>query len=62
MKRSQLKIIANSKCKEIYRKQRSLVVNLGKAERKKFLNSLSMENDSEPFWKTSKPFFFKKKE
>ena len=47
MKRFQLKGIANKTGKDIglhnFRKQRNLVVNLNKKEKKKFLNSLSME-------------------
>ena len=35
MKRSQLKIIANSKCKDKVPKQRSLVVNLGKKKKER---------------------------
>ena len=61
MKRSQLKRIANKTGKDIdlynFRKQRKLVVNLNKKEKKKFLNSLSIENDSKPFWETCKPYF-----
>ena len=47
MKRFQLKSIANKMNKDIdlynFRKQQNLVVNLNKKEKKKFLNSLSME-------------------
>ena len=64
MKRSQLKITANKTSKDInlykFRKQGNLVVNLNKKEKKKFLNSLSIGNDSKPFWETCKPFFSKK--
>ena len=53
MKRSQLKSIANKSGKDIglynFQKQRNLVVNLNKKEKKKFLNSLSIENDSKSF-------------
>ena len=53
MKRSQLKSIANKAGKDIdlykLRKQRNLVGNLNKKEKKTFLNSLSIENDSKPF-------------
>ena len=53
MKRSQLKSIANKTGKDInlqnFRKQSNLVVNLKQKEKKKFLNSLSIENDSKPF-------------
>ena len=53
MKRFQLKGIANKTGKDIglhnFRKQRNLVVNLNKKEKKKFLSSLSMENDSNLF-------------
>ena len=59
MKRSQLKSIVNKAGKDIdlykLRKQRNLVVNLNKKEKKTFLNSLSIENDSKPFWETCKP-------
>ena len=59
MKRSQLKSIANKAGKDIdlykLRKQRNLVANLNKKEKKTFLNSLSIENDSKPFWETCKP-------
>ena len=55
MKRSQLKSIVN---KDIalhnFQKQRNLVVNLNKKEKKKFLNSLLLENDSKLFWETCK--------
>ena len=64
MKRSQLKSIANKSGKDIglynFQKQRNLVVNLNKKEKKKFLNSLSIENDSKSFWETCKPYFFNK--
>ena len=64
MKRSQLKIIANKTSKDIdlykFRKQGNLVVNLNKKEKKEFLNSLSIGNDSKPFWETCKPFFSNK--
>ena len=54
MKRSQLKSIGNKTGKDIdlykFRKQRNLVVNINKKEKKKFLNTLSIENDSKPFW------------
>ena len=64
MKRSQLKSIANKTGKDIdlhkFRKQRNLVVNLNKKEKKKFLNSLSIENDRKPFWETCKPYFSNK--
>ena len=54
MKRFQLKSIANKMNKDIdlynFRKQQNLVVNLNKKEKKKFLNSLLIENDSKPFW------------
>ena len=43
-----------------FRKQRNLAVNLNKKEKKKFLNSLSIENDSKPFWETCKPCFSNK--
>ena len=51
MKRSQSKSIANETGKDMmdlykFQKQRNLVVNLNIKEKKKFLNSLSMENDS----------------
>ena len=53
MKRSQLKSIANKTGKDIdlhkFRKQRNLVVNLNEKEKKNFLYSFSIENDSEPF-------------
>ena len=53
MKRSQSKSIANKAGKDIdlykLRKQRNLVGNLNKKEKKTFLNSLSIENDSKPF-------------
>ena len=64
MKRSQLKSIANKTCKDTdlykFRKQRNLVVNLNKKEKKKFIISLSIENDSKPFWETCKPYFSKR--
>ena len=64
MKRSQLKSIANKTGKDIdlhkFRKQRNLDVNLNKKEKKKFLNSLSIENDIKPFWETCKPYFSSK--
>ena len=54
MKRSQLKSIVNKTGKDIdlykFRKQRNLVVNINKKEKRKFLNTLSIENDSKPFW------------
>ena len=43
-----------------FRKQRNLVVNLTIKEKKKFLNSLSVENDSNLFWETCKPYFSNK--
>ena len=53
MKRFQLKGIANKTGKDIglynFRKQRNLIVNLNKKEKKKFQNSLSMENASNLF-------------
>ena len=59
MKRSQLKSIAIKTGKDIdlynFWKQRTLLVNLNKKEQKKFLNSLSIQNDSKPFWETCKP-------
>ena len=59
MKIPQLKKIANKTGKDIglynFRKQRNRVVNLNKKEQNKFLNSLSIENDSKPFWETCKP-------
>ena len=55
MKRSQLKSITNKIGKDIslhnYPKQRNLVVNLNKKEKKKF---------SKPFWETCKPYFSNK--
>ena len=64
MKRSQLKSIANKSGKDIglynFQKQRNLVVNLNKKEKKKFLNSLPIENDSKPFRETCKPYFLNK--
>ena len=61
MKRSQLKSIANKMGKDInlykFRKQRNQVVNLIKKEKKNFLNSLPIGNDSKPIWETSKPYF-----
>ena len=62
MKRSQLKRTANKTGKYIglynFRKQRNLVVNVNKKEKKK--NSLLMENDSKTFWETCKPYFSNK--
>ena len=56
MKISQLKSITNKTGKDIslynFRKQRNRVVDLNKKEQNKFLNSLSIENDSKPFWET----------
>ena len=64
MKRFQLKSIANKMGKEVdlckFRKQRNLVVNLNEKDKKNFLNSLSIGNDSKPFWETSKPYFSNK--
>ena len=64
MKLSQLKSIANKTGKDInlhnFRKQKNLVVNLHKEEKKKFLNSLSIENDSKLFWEMCKPYFSNK--
>ena len=64
MKSSQLKRVANKTGKYIdlhnFRKQRNVVVNLNEKEKKKFLNSLSLENDSKPFWETYKPYFSNK--
>ena len=64
MERSQLKSIASKTGKDIdlykFRKQRKLVVNLNKIEKKKFLNFLSAENDSKPFWETCKSYFSNK--
>ena len=61
MKRSQLKSIANKTGKDIdlhkFRKQRNLVVNLNEKEKKNFLYSFSIENDSEPFQETCKLTF-----
>ena len=55
MKRSQLKGVANKTGKDIdlckSRKQRNLVVNPNNKEKKKFLNSLFIENDSKAFTK-----------
>ena len=63
-KRSQLKSIASKTGKDIdlfkFRKQRNLGVNLNKKEKEKFINSLSIENDSKPSWETCKPYFSKK--
>ena len=60
MKRSPLKSFANKTGKDIdlykFRKQSNLVVNLNKKEKKNFLNSLPVENDSKPFWETCKHF------
>ena len=65
MKRSQLKNIANKTGQDIdlykFWKQRNLVANLNKKERKKFLDSKSIENDSKPFWGICNPYFSKKK-
>ena len=59
MKISQLKSITNKTGKDIslynFRKQRNRVVDVNKKEQNKFLNSLSIENDSKPFWETWKP-------
>ena len=59
MKISQLKSITNKTGKDIslynFRKQRNRVVDLNKKEQNKLLNSLSIENDSKPFWETWKP-------
>ena len=64
MKRFQSKGIANKAGKDInlynFRKQRNPVVNLNKKAKKKFPNSLSMENDSNPFWETCKLYFSNK--
>ena len=54
IKGSQLKSITNVRSKEKYRKQRNLVVNLNKKEKKKFLNSLLIENRDKSFCKTCK--------
>ena len=37
-----------------------IVVNLNKKEVKNFFNSLSIGNDSQPFWETCKPYFSNK--
>ena len=64
MKRFQLKGIANKTGKDIglynFRKQRNLIVNLNKKEKKKFQNSLSMENGSNLFWENCKHYFSNK--
>ena len=64
MKRSQSKSIANKTGKDMdlykFQKQRNSVVNLNIKEKKKFLNSLSIENDSKAFWETCKPYFSNK--
>ena len=64
MKRFQLKGIANKTGKDIvlynFRKQRNLIVNLNKKEKKKFQNSLSMENASNLFWENCKLYFSNK--
>ena len=44
-----------------FQKQRNLVVNLNEKEIKKFVNTLSTENDSEPFMETRKPYFSNKR-
>ena len=65
MKRSQLKSIANKTGKDIdlykFQKQRNLVVSFNKKEKKKFLNCLSIENNSKLFWETCKPYFSNKR-
>ena len=62
MKRFLLKKYCEQAGKDIdlynFRKQRNQVVNL--KEKKEFLNSLSIENDSNPFWETCKPYFSSK--
>ena len=64
MKRSQLKNIANKTGKDIdlykFRKQRNLVVNFNKKEKKKSLNSLPIENDGKLLWEMCKPYFSNK--
>ena len=64
MERSQLKSIANNTGKNVnlhrYRKQRNLVVNLNWKEKRKFPNSLLIENDSKPFWEMCKLYLSKK--
>ena len=64
IKRSQLKSVANKTGKDIdlykFQKQRDLVVNLNKKEENKFLNSLSIKNDSKLFWETCKLYFLNK--
>ena len=64
MKRSHLKSIANKTGKDInlynIRKHRNLVVNRNKKEKKKFLNFLSIENDTQPFRETCEPYFLNK--
>ena len=66
IKRSLLKSIAIKTGKDIdlynFRKQKIQVVNLNKNEKKKFLNYLSIQNDSNPFWETCKPYFSNKGE
>ena len=63
MARSRLKSIANKTGKDIdlykFGKQRN-PVNFNKKEKKNFLNSLSIGNDSKPFWETCKPYFLNK--
>ena len=54
IKGSQLKSITNVRSKDKYRKQRNLVVNLNKKEKKKFLNSLLIENCDKSFCETCK--------
>ena len=64
MKRFQSKSIANKAGKDInlynFREQRNLVVSLNKKAKKKFPNSFSMGNDSNPFWETCKLYFSNK--
>ena len=41
--------------------ENKVVINLNKKkEQKKFLNSLLIENDSQWFWETCKPYFLNK--
>ena len=65
MKRSQLKSFANKTSKDIdlykFRKQRNLVVNLNKKEKKNFLNFIPVGNDSKPFWEKYLPYFSNKR-
>ena len=64
MKRSRLKRVANTTKRpedlKSYKRQRNLVVNMNRREKKTFFAKLERNSENKCFWKTIKPLFNEK--